>query len=56
MKNSNYDRLYNLPLQQTHKRHIDWENVAAWIFIIIALLSFSLVSYDIWSAIYEWIG
>lgn len=53
MQNDNFDRLYNLPPCKKSKHQIDWEDIAAWIFMILAIMSFSLVSYDFWSAIVE---
>lgn len=54
MQNKNYYRKFNLP--PTPKPKYDWETIAGGILIALVLITFSLLSYGFWDAIFQIIG
>ena len=52
MKNKNFYREFNRPPEPKHKKY-DWETIAGGVLIALVIITFSLLSYGFWDALFQ---
>ena len=52
MQNKNFYREFNRPPKPKHKKY-DWETIAGGILLTLVIISFSLLSYGFWDALFQ---